>query len=39
MGVITDFYSFIENFERGIFFRYLDDIKDLDIRLSNKLKE
>ena len=34
LGVISDFYSFIENFERGIFLQYLEDIRNLIIELS-----
>lgn len=34
LRVIEDFYSFIENFESGIFFQYLENIKNLVIELS-----
>lgn len=39
LGFITDFYSFIEKFEYGMFLQYLDNIKNLFIEQSNYSEE
>ncbi|MEE9379514.1 MAG: hypothetical protein V3V33_15930 [Candidatus Lokiarchaeia archaeon] len=39
LGVINDFYSFVEKFENGMFLQYLEDIKNFTIELLKYREE